>query len=334
MTRSRFSNFARREDGSMTALGLFLLIACFVIGGLALDVASAYMARTQLQATADATAHAALYVRDTNDEAVAVTAALEVAHRMMPTSEFGNFITSDDIVFGEWDAVNQVFTPDPGNDDAVWVDVQRAAARSNPVGTYFLNFTGIGSWNVRRGSVYETYRPTCFREGMVADEVVDVQSNNDFVAGFCIHSNEYVSMNVDNNFEYGTIVSMPDKRDLDTPTDGFTKNPGLSTALRDGAYQIRILNLLPEIFADLRVAGSKWTPAYITHSTIKTLSLSGGPKTMSNFSEGYVHVINCSGSQRLQLAANALLKNFVLVTNCEVFIVELDQRQPCTAWPE
>ena len=60
MTPRTPRDFRDSEDGAMTALGLFLLMACFVVGGLALDVANAYMARTQMQATADAVAHTAL----------------------------------------------------------------------------------------------------------------------------------------------------------------------------------------------------------------------------------------------------------------------------------
>ena len=55
----------------------------------------------------------------------------------------------------------------------------------------------------------ETYRPGCLREGFVADKMVDIQSNNGFESGFCIHSNVGISINQNNTFEAGTIVSMP-----------------------------------------------------------------------------------------------------------------------------
>ena len=79
MQNSLLYKFAEKQDGAMTALGLFLLMGSVVVGGLALDVASAYMARTQMQATADMVAHAALYSRDSNDEFTAITNALTVA---------------------------------------------------------------------------------------------------------------------------------------------------------------------------------------------------------------------------------------------------------------
>jgi Flp pilus assembly protein TadG len=52
----------RRDDrGVMSAFLLFMFIAICCVGAVALDVNHMYAAREQLQVTADATAHAAIY---------------------------------------------------------------------------------------------------------------------------------------------------------------------------------------------------------------------------------------------------------------------------------
>ncbi len=84
-----------------------------------------------------------------------------------------------------------------------------------------LRFVGFDVFNVSVESVYTTYYPPCFNEGFVAQEVVDIQSNNSYTDGFCIHSNTHVSLNQNNFFEPGTVVSMPSLDDLDMPTSGF-----------------------------------------------------------------------------------------------------------------
>lgn len=320
MTQTSQISFRRNEEGVITALGLFFLLTFMVVGGLAIDIANAYKTRTELQAAADNIAHAALYNRSlTSDPNIAKNAALDIKDAMVPNILHGNAISANNIQFGHWDPDTNSFSSDPNSNQAVFVDIARLDTRGNSLGTFFLRFAGFNSFDVRRGTVYETYYPTCFREGMVAHDMVDLQSNNEFVAGFCIHSNDHVSLNIDNDFEDGTIVSMPDKRDLDLPSDGFTKNPGLSDALRDGSYQLRVLNQLPAIIADLAVAGSNWTPAYITSTVINNVT-GGGGKDMTDFAANQVNTYTCTGNARLTIQANTILEDVVIVTNCEVKI--------------
>ena len=300
----------------MTILGLFLFIACCVIGGLALDVANAYMARTQMQATADAAAHAALYVRDDQDAATAKTAALDVANTMMPSGAFGNVLDANRIRFGTWDAATRVFTFDPNSDDAVFVDTHRLDAQNNAVGTYFLSFVGMGHFDVRRGSVYETYRPLCLKEGMVGEGIVDAQSNNDYVNGFCIHSNTHVEFNSNNTFDDTVSVTMPYEEDLVIPSSGFDSNSGLKPALGSQSYQLRILNDVPDIIDDLRVGGAEYTPSYITSPMIVPLGSLNVDDT--DFTPGSVHTADCFGGQKLFIKDAATLHDVVLVTNCKV----------------
>ncbi|MGR3341717.1 MAG: pilus assembly protein TadG-related protein [Paracoccaceae bacterium] len=312
----RIHIFLEREDGAMTALGLFLFLASVVIGGLAIDVASAMMARTQLQVAADAAAHAAIYSRQLNSASTAKTAALNLANANMPSAHFGSLLTESDIRFGYWNATTQQFEVDANSRDAVLVDMSRLASKSNSVGTYFLRFAGFNEWDIRVSAVFETYLPTCFREGFVAALVVDIQSNNTYKEGFCIHSNTHVELNQNNYFENGTIVSMPDKNNLVLPASGFSNNIGLQFALRDGSYRIRILNWLEEIIDDLESAGPNYTPSYISGTGI--IMLSSNIVDAGDFTTGRVHKKTCSGNQKLTIKQGTTLENIVLVTDCVI----------------
>jgi hypothetical protein len=274
------------------------------------------MARTQLQAAADAAAHAALYVRNSEDAATAKQAALDIAYANMPAARFGNLLTADDIQFGYWDRDANKFQIDPDSKDGVYIDISRLASKGNSVSTYFLRFAGFGSWDVRRGAVFETYIPSCFREGFVADGMVDVQSRNTYTNGFCIHSNTHVELNSNNYFAPNTVVSMPDKSAVVLPASGFSTNQGLQAALRDGFYQIRILNRLSDIIDDLNAGGSYFAPDYIT--SLGLIKLSSQKLDQYDFVSGRIHTASCSGGgQKLSLKAGTY-KNIVLVTNCSI----------------
>ena len=309
--------FISQAEGALTVLGLFLFMACCVIGGLALDVANAYMVRTQLQATADAAAHAALYNRDTMTEAEAIVEAMSVVGTMLPAAKYGNTIEASDIQFGTWDTSTEVFSPVSGSKEAVYVASERATTSGNAVGTFFLRMAGVNHWDIRRGTVAIRYLNPCTSEGFIGQGVVDMQSNNTFEDGFCIHSNTHVEVNNGNSFGDDVVVSMPDKRDLVMPTDGFASNPGLQNALRDGAYNLRVLNTLPSIYADLELGGTTHGPSYITSPLVVNMT-DRSNLTMADFTSGRVHKINCSGNQTLSFKANETFSDIVIVTDCRV----------------
>ncbi len=312
-----FKKFRKQENGAITALGLFMTLSSIVIGGLAIDVSHAMMVRTQLQVAADVAAHAALYKRERETAADAKQAALDVANVNLPSVKYGSLLTAQDIRFGYWDTAAQAFQIDASSKDGVLVDISRLAAKNNSVGTYFLKFAGIGSWDVRTGAVFETYIPTCFREGFVAGGVVDVQSNNTYTNGFCIHSNTHVEVNSNNFFQDNTVVSMPDRRGIVLPNSGFDSNAGLQSSLRDGSYQIRILNRLPDIIDDLASGGIDYAPDYITSASIITLASRN--ISPADLTSGRIHTVSCAGSgQKATFSAHNSFSDFVLVTNCKV----------------
>lgn len=317
--------YARREDGALTAFGLFLTIAMICVGGLGIDVANAIMVRTHLQVAADSAAHAALVAREYRTETEAKNIAIGIAQSSLPASAFGATIEADDIQFGRWDAATRVFTVVPGSDDAVMVNTQRLASRANPVSTYFLRFVGLNSFDVVSQSVFETYYPTCFREGFVAEEIVDVQSNNTYGNGFCIHSNDHVEINNGNSF-CGAIVSMPDKVDLVVPNNDPLSNPCLDSALRSGSYQMRILDRIDDIIAYI----DDPTSTYFRSDYVDLDPVTGLPPARitldrrddlnnANWVPGAVHEVSCSASnQFIRIPANTVLTKGILITNCKV----------------
>ena len=258
------TDFRSDEEGGMTIFGLYIFATMAIISGIAIDVSNLIAARSQLQIVADAAAHAALYNRDTMDADEAKNAALTIVADMMPAAKFGDVLTANDIVFGHWDYASSEFEVDPDGTESVMVRASRLAENDNSVAALLTQFIGRSEWNVAVNAVYTTYSPTCFREGFVAEGVVDIQSNNGFSNGFCIHSNSYVSMNNNNFFEPGTIVSMPDSSLIDLPNSGWEKNEGLAAALREGAYRLRIVNKLPQIIDNLRNNMVDVRPDYIT----------------------------------------------------------------------
>ncbi|MCB1339365.1 MAG: Tad domain-containing protein [Maritimibacter sp.] len=307
----------RAEDGAITVFGLFIFVAVLMIAGLALDVSNAYRIRTQLQVAGDAAGHAALVAREFNSPSVAIATALEIAHANMPSGDHNSSLRAEDIVFGHWDGDTGSFEADPNAFDAVLVNTGRSQDRTNSVSTYLLRFAGITALDVRRQTVFETYRPTCLKEGLVGEEEVFVNSGNVFVNGFCVHSNDRVGMSNNNEFEPGTIVSMPDIRSLDIPDNGLESNDGLAAALRDGSYRLRILQRVRDIIDGVQNPNSVYYPDYI-HSSIP-IHLNRNDKLDEDaFEEHRIHRIECMASnQKTQIHADTVLKNVVIWTNCE-----------------
>ncbi len=314
----RFTQFLRRvedDDGSMTVYGLSLVVALAMVGGYAIDVSNVMTDRTQLQNTADAAAHAAILTREFGTAEAAKAKAVEIAEENMSEQTFGEVLDGVDVVFGSWNSTTRSFVPDSTSRDAVQVTLRQTEANANPVETYLLDLVGFNKWNVSVSSTFLAYNSSCFNEGFVADDVVDIQSNNAFYNGFCIHSNEYVSLNSNNFFEPGTVVSMPDLADLDIPNSGFQTNTGLREALRVGSYNIRVLQRIDDIIAMVDEPGSVYYPDYISGAS-KTITKS--KITSSDLTSGRVHYWTCPGSGKGTIEGGTVVQNVVIVSTCEI----------------
>lgn len=316
--RARIHDFPRGEAGNMSAFSLFLVAMFLLVGGYAVELSSVANEEIRLQMAADTAAHAALVTRELNTEADADAEALAMAESIMPSSYYGSVLRDLDIVFGDWDATNHVFTADPDSKNAVQVTVRRTEANANPLDSYIWRIIGVDSFDLATRSTYETYIPTCFLEGFVGEDVVDLQSNNDFFNGFCIHSNNYVSINTNNTFESGTVVSMPDLSLLQLPNSGYETNLGLQAALREGSFNIRIIDRIDDIIADIDNPDSEYWRSWITNPT--PLTLNKKTITAADLTAGRIYQWSCGngGGNGTINATGGVIRDVVIQTACDV----------------
>ena len=314
--KNRLTRFARAEDGSALLLALGVLTLGLMVGGLAVDYSNAERNATLLQNTADSTAHTALVMREFHTADASKLAALATAQGNMPPAHYGNVLKASDITFGTWDGSTWTFTPDSSSKSAVKVTTRRTTGYLNAIPTHLLPLLGVKDLNVTRTAVYRTYYPTCLREGFVANGVVDLQSNNVYQNGFCIHSNSYVSINSNNTFEPGTVVSMPDLSQIQLPNSGYETNTGLKDALRQGSWNIRILKQLPGIISGLKTFDPQYLPSYITNTTLQKLTVR--KITQTDLAPGNVYTASCNGGASLTVSQNVVVSDVVLVTDCQI----------------
>ncbi len=333
----RFASFCRGDEGNMTIIGLFGVIAIAGAGSFAMDVTNQSLARTHLQTAADQAAHAALYNRYLMNADEAKIKALAVANTTLPSTIFGETITVDDIKFGVIDKATGGFVLAASSMSAVRVQTNFHADRDNALKSYLMHFLGVDQFNISTTAIYSSYNPGCLNEGFIAEDVVDIQSNNAFGSGFCLHSNTYVKLSSNNTFEPGTIVSMPDLDDLELPRSGFESNDGLQSALRSSTMNIRILGRIDNIIfkhknpsASLAsypdpglAADTPDLPDYIVNTTpISSRFRSVTPAEIyaldGNSGQGRIHLMDCQGP-RLTINATAQpLRDVVIISSCEI----------------
>lgn len=311
-----YKDFIQGEDGAGNAFSLMLLIISLMIAAYGVDYSNATNARTQLQATTDTAAHAALLTREKHPYDEAVNAALDIAASDMPVSHFGTVLHAEDVVFGTWDREARSFTADPNSKSAVQVTSRMTAANQNALQTYLYRLVGQKTWDVVAKSTFETYHPTCLKEGFVADGVVDLQSNNTYTDGFCVHSNNYVSLNSNNYFEPGTVVSMPDTTQIDLPASGYESNTGLAEALRQGSWFIRIVNQVGDIIAGLKSGDPEYVPDYIYSAfpvTLKNRNI-----YQDDIQSGRIHIAFCQGGAAVTIKNDVVVSRAIIIAACDI----------------
>jgi Flp pilus assembly protein TadG len=324
MARQHTKQFIHDTEGAMGVWGLILFLTICTIVGLSMDVSNAFKVRSEMQVAADAAAHAALVSRVRDGKEMAIQNAVTVANNNLSTSPGStDAIKASDIVFGKWNEDTKVFTPDANSTSAVMVMARRNKSRANGVDTFLLSSVGLTSWDVSTNAVMETYRPGCLREGFVAEKQIDIQSNNGFERGFCMHSNASISINQNNTFEAGTIVSLPNFNDLDVTASGFKKNNGLLEALRESFYKLRVIKRIDDIINGLKTgdlvtlrqltAGDPGSAmSYLTTGT--PIAVNTCDLTKDNLTEGRIHIVYCSGT----LKPTGNFKKVAIVTDAPI----------------
>jgi Flp pilus assembly protein TadG len=308
--------FARATDGNATVWSLMMIATFLYLGGYAVDVSNLSTESIRLQAAVDSAAHAALVERELHTAEEAKIKALALAEANLDPAVYGNTLEAGNIVFGSWDDETQTFTADPALPNAVQATVYRTAANENALDTFMWQVAGVNAFDITASATYTTYVPTCFREGFVATDEVNIQSNNSYFSGFCIHSNAYVALNANNYFESGTVVSMPDLDQLQLPNSGFESNLGLESALREGSYNIRIIKRITDIVSTIDEPGSPYRPDYLTSSDPETLT--GRTIDETDLIPGRLYYWNCTGGNGTIRIRTTPIRKVVIVTPCEV----------------
>ncbi|MXQ07994.1 hypothetical protein GQ651_09065 [Alphaproteobacteria bacterium GH1-50] len=327
---------ARDETGAISVLNLFFTVALAIFAGLAIDMSSLISARTQLQVAADVAGHAALYTRtETGDPDLAKDTAVKVAAANMEQSRFGTILETSDIHFGTYDQVSKSFTVDDTKPNAVWVETSRLGEKANPVSSFLLQFIGFWDWDVRTTSVFTREVLPCTTDGFYANGRVDMQSNNKFMNGFCVHSDTQVEMNQNNFFDYdnGVRVSMPTFSNLIIPDNDYTKNTNLDAArMERGPYNLNVEKLIDEIIAGIKSGHVDYARSYITNLTVLDVTPgsgaggSGGGSITGTVTDGVETVVevavdttdttNTNGSGKKELSMADLTKGRIHQVSC------------------
>jgi hypothetical protein len=304
-------------EGSITLLGLYMFVAGTMIGAFALDYTYLQATKTQLQVAADQASHAALYNRRTMSETDAKKAAIEIIQPLLPRELYGEIITDSSIEFGSYDRDSLKFTFKAGSKEAVRVTASMLAEKSNAAPSYLFHMLGIDHFDIRARATFMTYKPGCLRQGLMADGIVDLQSNNSFTNGFCVHSNTHISINQNNYFESGTVVSMPHISDLDMPRSGFDKNDGLQEALRDQSMHLNIMKRLEDIESGLNSRSGEYVPTYIDKSLGITY-IKASTVTQDMLTPYSIHRIDCKGSKLTIDGSGTAIQDIVIITTCPI----------------
>lgn len=272
-----YCQFRRLEDGSVTVLQMGFLITLMIFGCIAIDMASLISARTQLQIAADAAAHAALTERwKTGDANAAKNEAVSIAEANMNPEVFGEVLAASGVFFGTYDQATQSFTVDDDSWSAVLVETSRLRGKSNSVSSFLLQFVGFFDWNLRTQSIFTAFATPCTRGGFYARGRIEIQSNNEFWNGFCLHSDSHVELNQNNFFEHenGVRVSMPASSNLVIPSSGFESNDGLAQALRRGGpYMLDVDGFIEDIVAGVQDSSSSHFRHFTRNDNIVDIDL-------------------------------------------------------------
>lgn len=323
--------FLREDSGAGTSWWVIWMIIFMVFGGVAIDSANAWRMRAQLQFTADAAAHAG--VIDLPNQTQAKAAAQTFASSNMSEADHGDVLAAADVEVGMWDETTESFIALPLSPpivDAVRVVTRRNESNANRLKTSFLQLVGLDAWDISTRAVAQRYFPRCNNtDAIIAGQIVDLQSNNLFRSGMCIHGNDHVQVNNGNTWEQGVSVTMPNLADLVTPSSDIDEqNTGLVNALGEEWFLPKIVQQLPTIFTALLDPNGPYTPSYIGKDLLGIpIPLGQIVKNVAHTAfnsgallPGHIYNVTCAnpGGAPLNLGASSVITKVVIVTNCRV----------------
>ena len=251
------SRFRAEEDGVVSVWQIMTAITIFMIGGFAIDHSRVMSEQIRLQVASDTAAHAAAWALTELDEKQDIATQLAAARADAMRLAADNLgqgrdeaILAPDVQFGTWNAATRTFAEATSGVNAVRVTSRRTSDRNNALPTTYLGLVDLPSFNVAAETVFTLQMPACARDGIAACGTVQLSSGNKFDSGYCLHGNKGVSLNNGNQFDPGTIVSLPNMGLLDVPS--VESNPGLDDALRRATYCPPITQNISEYIENLK----------------------------------------------------------------------------------
>jgi Flp pilus assembly protein TadG len=335
------SPFLHDESGAGTAWWVLWMIIFMVFGGVAVDSSNAWRMRAELQATADAAAHAG--VIDLPNKSAAIASANAMATANMNEAEHGDVLATAEIEIGLWSETTREFLKPTGDGsgsegatggsaitDAVRVTTRRDENNANRLKTYFLRLIGMDSWNVSARAVAQRYFPKCANtDGLFARDVVDLQSNNVFKDGICIHGNDHVELNNGNTWQSGVSVTMPNLSDLEIPSSDIDiQNSGLKDALGEEWFDPKIVDQIGGIVASIKSGETTYLPSFVgkdsSGKTIATddlvVKIAAPQFSAATAEKGYIYHVTCPGNSLMVLGATGLVvSDMIIIADCRIY---------------
>jgi len=240
------------------------------------------------------------------------------------------------------------------------VITRRDDANNNPLATNFLRILGLWGlpmdrWNISVEAIAVKYIP-CYQDGFTATNWVDMNSNNDFYNGICIHGqneiedngqDEGVYIRSGNTFEGphgevpGVTVSTPyPDEDITNLNSTCGQNDGLCGsdvsygAKKGGDSMPEDVEWLGAIMTGLLDPDSIYMPDYMYTADLNgDLALAPSPpvtipnedypepaeKYSGPYDEGTIYNMVCSsGKKTIKLPTDTDITNVVIVANCNI----------------
>ena len=180
------------EDGSASIWSIFWMTMMMIVSGFTLDVSNAYRVRALLQATADASALAA--VRALPDAEAARTVAMDLAQVNMPVSGNGTVVLPSMVQIGAWDRETNTFEAGATPYDAVKVVAARGNGAGLDVPTFLVGLLGKQSWQIAasstarvRSGVGSGSQSLCPGAILISTQDFQMGGNNTLTDGVCVH---------------------------------------------------------------------------------------------------------------------------------------------------
>lgn len=144
----RLESFRQDRRGAVYIWTAFGILGMLGFAGLAIDMSYFYVARNQLQTSADSAALAGATM-------MSDTAAMQAEAKKYAQMNVGDnqILANSDIERGTWDFVSHSFTPGGAKPNAVKVTTRKAKANGNPAGTFFAKVLGFDNVDISTSAV-------------------------------------------------------------------------------------------------------------------------------------------------------------------------------------